>query len=133
MDFPDVDPARTGEVETRPQRAKTQPARRYPKKRMLGVAPSIFFKVNVPKPEKLVFGGPRYLYMLTRDTRGNKRDVTFLSDVKSNERARKTKHIHKESVSGHTNKKHDESRQQLLGRLFKHPPEAQHMLEAQRR
>ena len=114
MDFPDVDPTRTGEVETRPQRAETQPGRRDLKKRMLGVAPSIFCKVNVPKTEKWSLATPQiFIYVVARDEREQKR-YHFFERYKIRRESEKDKNIHKESVSEQTNKKHDESRQQLF-------------------
>ena len=56
MDFPDVDPGRTGELETRPRRAETQPGNPNPKTGMLGLTPRHVYKGDPPKTCNQVFG-----------------------------------------------------------------------------
>ena len=65
-----------------------------PKKRMLGPAPSIFCRVDVPKtPKQVSLATPKiYLYVDGRGAEGDKkRGITFLSDIKRDERAKRQK------------------------------------------
>ena len=53
-----------------------------PKKRMLGLTPSIFFRVEPPKTPKRVFGDPQNLYICGVGAEDDKKKgITFLSAI----------------------------------------------------
>ena len=64
VDFPDIDP-NSSLVSSRRDLDASKLSRDVanPKKRMLGLTPSIFFRVDAPKTPKQVFGDPRKIFI----------------------------------------------------------------------
>ena len=86
-----------------------------PKKRMLGPTPSIFCRVDAPKTHKQVLATPKiFIYMVGAKDDKNNKGITFLSDIKSDERAKRAKQNYVKSVPGQADKKGDKKHEQVF-------------------
>ena len=106
MEFPDVDPTRTGELRTRPRRAETRSRDApTPKKRMLGPTPSIFCKVDAPKTPKEVFGDPQKIFVYRVGAKSDKKKGYHFFERYEKDKAKRAKKPYKKNVSEQPYKK----------------------------